>query len=175
MIRELWDLLPGVRAAKRLDGSDAVDGDAIVYDATNKRLVAAASAAGSLGTRSDVSVTTASLADGATENGVIALGKLSALHTIMLSRAGWLRLYCTAAARTDDAARTSDLDPLPGHGVIGEVIVDDITGPTILLGPKFIGSNGDDPVVADIYYAYTNLSGAAGTCDIAVSRTVQEN
>ena len=42
MIRQLLDLLPGIKAAKRADGNDAADGDAIVYDGANKRLVAKA-------------------------------------------------------------------------------------------------------------------------------------
>lgn len=146
----------------------------ITVDAQGRTTAVSQIEVSGLQSRGNVSVTTASLADNATANGTIALGKLVTLHIITLSRAGWLRLYCTAAARTDDAARTSDLDPIPGRGVIGEVIVDDVTGPTILLGPKFFASNGDDPVVSDIYYAYTNLSGETGTCDITISRTVQE-
>jgi len=67
-------------------------------------------------------VTTAALASGASENLMITGYKGYVLYKIETSSAAWVRLYSSTAARTADASRLEGTDPLPGAGVIAEII-----------------------------------------------------
>jgi hypothetical protein len=92
------------------------------------------------------------------------------LYKIETSAAAWVRLYVSAAARTADAARTQGQDPLPGSGVVAEVIT---TGAeTVIVAPGVIGFNNELPITNIIPTAVTNLSG--GTANITVTLTAVE-
>lgn len=122
----------------------------------------------SLGTRSNVSATTASLANGATGNIDITGHKGYVLYKISTSAAAWVRIYTDSASRTADAARSESVDPGTNSGVITEVIT---TGAnTIVIAPGTIGFNNESTPTTTIPLAVTNKSGS--TAAITVTLTI---
>jgi hypothetical protein len=87
---------------------------------------------------------------------------------IQTSAAAWVRIYTDTASRTSDASRSEGTDPLPGSGVIAEVIT---TGAeTQLLSPGTIGFNNESSPTTDIYATVTNKSGIS--TNITVNLTI---
>lgn len=121
-----------------------------------------------LTSRQTLSGTATSLANGATSTFTINGHKTYALLKIQTSAAAWVRIYSSSAAQTSDASRTSFTDPLPGSGVIAEVITTGATNQIIT--PAAIGFNDDGSVSGNIYVRVTNQSGA--TASIVVTLTV---
>lgn len=92
--------------------------------------------------------------------------KTYVLSKISTSSPAWVRIYSDAASRTSDAGRTEGTDPLPGSGVIAEVI----TTPgflTQLITPGVIGFN-DDNTPADVVYVSVKNTDSV-TSDITVT------
>ena len=92
--------------------------------------------------------------------------KTYVLSKVTTSSPAWVRIYSDAASRTNDAARLEGTDPLPGSGVIAEVI----TTPgflTQLITPGVIGFN-DDTTVADVVYVSVKNTDSV-TRDITVT------
>lgn len=107
-----------------------------------------------LGTRSDVQATTSSIAAGSTGNITITGFKGYVLYKIQTSDAAWVRIYTSSSARSADSTRTEGIDPLPGSGVIAEVIT---TGAqSILMTPAVFGFNNETIPTTDIQLAVTN-------------------
>jgi len=80
----------------------------------------------------------------------VTMAKTQLLLDISCNVAARIRLYCTAAARSSDAARVRGIDPAPGSGLLLEFI----TTPSFLaaaLTPGIIAYNLD-PVVTNIIY-----------------------
>lgn len=112
--------------------------------------------------------TTGSLADGASEDLMITGYKGYVLYKIETSAAAWVRLYSSTAARTADASRLEGTDPLPGSGVIAEIIS---TGAqTILITPGALGFSTESVPNTQIPCTITNKTG--GTTTITVTLTV---
>jgi hypothetical protein len=91
------------------------------------------------------------------------------LYQIRTSVAAWVRIYSDAASQTADASRVQTADPLPGSGVISEVV----TTPGSLvqkITPGVVGVNLDDSPNSNVYITVTNLSGT--TTPVTVSLTV---
>jgi hypothetical protein len=110
---------------------------------------------------------TSSLADGASGNITITGFKGYVLYKITSTHAAWIRLYSSSSARSSDASRLEGEDPLPGAGVIAEVIT---TGSqTILITPGTIGFNSDDTPTTDIFVSVVNKSGASATITVTLS------
>jgi len=119
------------------------------------------------GTRTTASVTTTSIANGATNNPNITGYKTYLLYKITTSAACWVRLYTTTATRTADASRLQTVDPSPNSGVIAEVIT---TGAeTIVVSPAAIGFNNETSPTTSIPIAVTNLSGATRTITVTLT------
>lgn len=121
--------------------------------------------------RETVTVITSSLADDATDNVSIPLGKSFRLLAIETSVAARVRLYATPGDRTADAARPIGTDPTGDHGVI----LDHATTPGDTewrFSPLVDGSSMEDPPEANIAAAITNISGS--TASIAVTLTFLE-
>ena len=117
--------------------------------------------------RTTVSETTASLANGATGNISIVGAKGYVLYKIQTSVAAWVRIYTSSAARTADSARAEGVDPLPGAGVIAEVIT---TGAaTIIMSPAVVGFNDETLPTSIISLAVTNKSGSSSTVTVTLS------
>ena len=118
--------------------------------------------------RSPVLNSTSSLVDGASENINITGFKSYALLKIQTSAAAWVRLYSDAASRTADESRLEGVDPVPGAGVIAEVIT---TGAqTVIITPGTIGFNNEATPTTSIPIRVTNKSG--GTTSITITLTV---
>jgi hypothetical protein len=117
--------------------------------------------------RTTVSETTASLANGATGNISIVGATGYVLYKIQTSVAAWVRIYTSSAARTADSARAEGVDPLPGAGVIAEVIT---TGAaTIIMSPAVVGFNDETLPTSIISLAVTNKSGSSSTVTVTLS------
>ena len=74
------------------------------------------------------------------------------------STAGWFRLYTDSASRANDTNRSVGEDPLPGSGVIAEVVATGLSTNHII-SPFVPGGNLDDPASTTMYVAITNTSG----------------
>ena len=108
--------------------------------------------------RTTANTATASIADGASANIEITAAKTYALQKIQTDAAAWVTLYVSAAARTADASRNETTDPLPGAGVIAEVITSD--GAIQNITPGTIGWNDETTPTTNAYLKVVNKSGS---------------
>jgi hypothetical protein len=69
----------------------------------------------------------------------------------------WIRVYATDAARTLDATRPYSQDPIPGHGIMGEVATYAPDYLTIGFSPVPFFDNLDSPIGKKAYLAVTNM------------------
>jgi len=108
--------------------------------------------------------TTASIADGSTENGTAALGKSYEVHQISADKNCRVRVYLNAASRTADAARPVGTDPDQSteHGVVTDIVLE---SPNLSwdLAPVPVGSNRETSRTSSIPIAIENMSGSTGT------------
>lgn len=116
--------------------------------------------------RTTANAATGSIADGASANIQITAAKTYALQKIQTSAAAWVTLYVSDAARTADASRNETTDPLPGSGVIAEVITSD--GATQNITPGTIGWNDEATPTTDAYLKVVNKSGSAQAITITL-------
>ena len=112
--------------------------------------------------RGNVTGTTGSLAQNAIGNITITGHKSYLLMNVALSAAGWIRLYTDSASRTNDASRSVGEDPLPGSGVIAEVVTT-ASSLTQKISPFVPGGNMDATPSTNIYVAIQNLSSSTQT------------
>ena len=122
-------------------------------------------AASGLQSRATGQATSTSLANNAAGNLTIVAAKTYALQKIQTSHAAWVVLYTDSTARTNDAARTETTDPLPGSGIIAEVITSD--GATQPITPGTIGWNNEGTPTTNAYVKVVNKSGS--TADVTVT------
>jgi hypothetical protein len=122
-------------------------------------------------TRNSQTVTTASLADGASGNIAFdQLGLSYALYSIQVDRACWVRIYSDTASRTADAGRTQGADPSEGAGVIAEIIATGAT--TFKITPAVYGyiSTGESTIPV----AVKNNSGSTSTVQVTITALTLE-
>jgi len=112
--------------------------------------------------RGNVTGTTGSLAQNEIGNITITGHKSYLLLNVALSAAGWIRLYTDSASRTNDASRSVGEDPLPGSGVIAEVVTT-ASSLTQKISPFVPGGNMDGTPSTNIYVAIQNLSSSTQT------------
>ena len=124
-------------------------------------------------TRGTANASTASIADGASDNITITGAKSYMLMSIETSAAAWVTIYTSAAARTADASRTQNTDPLPGSGVIAEVITGSAT--TQKITPGLLGFNDESPVTTNIYAKVENQSGSTAAITVTLSFLILES
>ena len=150
------------------------EGVSLATDATTLNFVGAGVTASGTGATKTITITggggsglqarttaqgaTASIADGASSNITIATAKTYALQKIQTSAAAWVTLYVSDAARTADASRNETTDPLPGAGVIAEVITSD--GAIQNITPGTLGWNDEATPTTDAYLKIVNKSGS---------------
>jgi hypothetical protein len=144
--------------------------DPIVVDQAN---ILNPTAAYTAPVRGTVAGATASLADDATGDLSLAIGKIATALKIQTSAAAWVRLYSTAAYRTADAGRLITEDPEGEHGLIGEVLTD-AGNLTLDLDPPFLGANLDGSPASTWYLAVQNKSGGTVAITVTVTRLVME-
>ena len=133
-----------------------------ISDLTDTGNLLSGGGGGGLSGRTTVSVTTASLADAATDNvDITSAAKAYGILSIEVDAAAWVRVYSSASARTNDSGRTELVDPAPDAGVHAEIITTGAT--TVKFTPANIGWNDESPVTDTIYLAITNKSGSTTT------------
>tara|TARA_B100000686_G_scaffold92484_1_gene98961 strand:- start:485 stop:2119 length:1635 start_codon:yes stop_codon:yes gene_type:complete len=98
---------------------------------------------GSAYSRESASGTTASL--NANASGDLSITAYKAYHLLKISinHPAWVVLYTDVASRTADASRVEGTDPLPGSGVIAEVIGTNAGSSTFLMSPGVFAWNND--------------------------------
>tara|TARA_B100000287_G_scaffold304319_1_gene287478 strand:- start:1167 stop:2039 length:873 start_codon:yes stop_codon:yes gene_type:complete len=116
--------------------------------------------------RTTAAATTSSLADQASGNIDITAAKAYALLKIQTSHAAWVTLYTDTSSRTSDASRNITTDPLPGSGVIAEVLLSD--GGVQKITPGLIGYNDDATPSTKVYAKVQNRSGSAATITVTL-------
>jgi len=117
-----------------------------------------------LQTRTTAQVTTASILSTGEANVSITTPPTYALLKIQTSHAAWVTLYTDTTSRTNDASRTETTDPLPGSGVIAEVITAGAT--TQLISPGTIGYNSAG--TGTTYLKVVNKSGATASITVTL-------
>jgi len=143
-----------------LNVSGASSGEILSWNGTDYAWVADQTGGGGSGlqSRTSANAATASIANGASANIQITAAKTYALQKIQTSAAAWVTLYVSDAARTADASRNETTDPLPGAGVIAEVITSD--GATQNITPGTLGWNDESTPTTDAYLKVVNKSGS---------------
>lgn len=133
------------------------NGQALVWSASSSTWKPASVGAGiGLSSRSQVVATTAlTVPAGNTENCQVAGYKSYLLSKVATNYPAWVRIYSDATSRTNDASRTEGTDPLPGSGVIAEVITSS-GSLTQLITPGVLGFNNDGTTTSTIYLSITN-------------------
>jgi len=148
---------PAVGEILKWDGSNWVPGT----DATG-------GASTGLSSRTTASATATSLANATDAEITITAAKAFSLLKIETTHASWVTLYTDTTSRTADSSRTETTDPLPGSGVIAEIITSD--GATQRITPGTIGWNNDPGApTTNIYAKVVNKSGS--TANITVTLT----
>ena len=136
----------------------------VTYEDSDGTIDLVASGSG-LQSRTTGAATSSGLANNAAGNLTIVAAKTYALQKIQTSHAAWVVLYTDSTARTNDAARTETTDPLPGSGIIAEVITSD--GATQPITPGTIGWNNEGTPTTNAYVKVVNKSGS--TADVTVT------
>ena len=110
---------------------------------------------------------TSSIADGAPDDITIAAFKTFALLKVQTSAAAWVTLYTDSTSRSADSGRNETTDPLPGSGVLAEVIT---TGAqTVDITPGIFGWNDEAPAAARVYAKVVNKSGSTQAITVTIT------
>jgi hypothetical protein len=150
-----------------LPSADGSPGQVLSTSGNGTLSWATAGSGSGLASRTEVSETTGILENGATEDIAITGAKGYVLYKIETSVAAWVRIYTTSAARTADSSRAEGVDPLPGAGVIAEVIT---TGAaTIVMSPGVIGFNDEALATSAIALSVTNKSGSSSVVTVTLT------
>ena len=117
--------------------------------------------------RASVSTTTQSLANNANANATITTAIGYVIYSIQVSAGAWVTVYNSASAQSADSARTISTDPLPGSGVIAELIT--TTPDTTHFSPAVFGYNIDNPISSNMYLRITNNSGSSNAITVTIT------
>ena len=114
---------------------------------------------------------TVNIANEAVSNTSFTTPKTYALLKVSTSHAAWVTLYSDTASRTSDASRQINVDPLPGSGVLSEVIT---TGNQVqLITPGTICFNSAG--VGTTYAKIVNKSGSTANITVTLTYIVLES
>ena len=122
-----------------------------------------------LGSRQTAQGTTGSINNNQKLDIPITVAKTYALLSVEVSHAAWVTIYTDNVSRTNDASRAETTDPLPGSGVIAEIITNEAVVQPIT--PGTIGFNRGNPINAEAYLKIVNKSGATVPGGITVTLT----
>ena len=135
------------------------------YDGTN--WINRASGSGvNLQGRTTAQASTGNINDGAVSNILMTATKTYALLKIQTSHAAWVTLYTNIPSRSADSGRNETTDPLPGTGVIAEIITSD--GAVQDITPGTIGWNDDTTPSNNLYAKVVNKSGSTANITVTV-------
>ena len=113
----------------------------------------------SLQSRTTDTATTGSLPPGSASDLNMTTAKSYVLQKIQTNYAAWVTVYTDVTSRTNDASRAETTDPLPGSGVIAEVITSGSA--TQILTPGVIGWNNDSYPSTNTYVKVVNKESVA--------------
>lgn len=108
-----------------------------------------------LSSRSNAVGLTSSIAAGSTTTVDIVGHKTYVLSKVATDYPAWVRIYTDATSRTADLTRYEGTDPLPGAGVVAEVITS-AGFLTQSITPGVIGFNNDNVTTSTVYVSVTN-------------------
>jgi hypothetical protein len=161
---------PGTVAANvtwTLPAADGTTGQVLSTNGGGTLTWVTAGAGGSLSSRTTGVGSTGTIANAATASVTITGFKSYMLTKIETTHASWIRIYTDTASRLADASRLEGTDPLPGSGVIAEIIA---TGSgTFLISPGTLGFNNEAVPTTAIELAVTNKSGASADISITLA------
>lgn len=141
-------------------------GEVLKWDGTN--WVPGTDAIGTgLGSRQTAVATTPSINSGQKNDITVQAAKTYALLSVEVSHAAWVTIYTSNAARFNDAGRSETTDPVPGSGVVAEVITSEATVQPIT--PGTIGFCNDFPLNSSCYLKVVNKSGSAAQITITLT------
>ena len=120
-----------------------------------------------LQSRTTAQVTTASIASGSSVYATIVAAKSYLLQKIETSAAAWVTLYTDTTSRSNDATRNEITDPLPGSGVIAEVIT--TAAATQKITPGTMGWNDDGTPSENVYLKVVNKSGSTQAITVTLT------
>ena len=121
-----------------------------------------------LSPRGTASGTSASLAAGASGNlDINGVAKSYGILKITTSSAAWVTLYTSQTARTNDTSRAATTDPVPGSGVVAEVITSGDT--TQIISPMLCGYNDESTPVTTVYAKVRNETSSATTITVTLT------
>jgi len=146
------------------------DGQALVWSTSTNvwRPFTVGSGIGLSSRSSAVATTALSLGTGQTENCQVTGYKSYLLSKVATNYPAWVRIYTDAASRTADSARLEGYDPLPGAGVIAEVITTS-TVLTQLITPGVVGFNNDTITTSTVYLAVTNKDSSSRVITVTLN------
>lgn len=122
-----------------------------------------------LGTRALTTATVSGVGNNTTATFTATGYKSYMLQKVSTNVPAWVRIYSDSASMTADvAARHEGYDPLPGAGVIVEVITT-AGNLTQLITPGVMGFNNDVTPSSTVYIAATNKSGAVSTVSVTLT------
>ena len=121
-----------------------------------------------LGSRQTAVVSTPSpINDGQKFDMTAQTAKNYALLAVEVSHAAWVTIYTSNGARFNDASRSETTDPVPGSGVVAEVITSEATVQPIT--PGTIGFCNDSPINSSCYIKVVNKSGSAAQITVTLT------
>ena len=132
-------------------------GSGVVASGTGAvKTITIAGGGGSLASRTTKNATTASLNAAASGDLSITAFKAYNLLKVAIDHPAWVRLYTDSTSRSNDASRVEGTDPLPGSGVIAEVLTTTAGASTFLMSPAVFGWNNDGTPSTTVYAKVTN-------------------
>ena len=114
---------------------------------------------------------TVNIANEAVSNTSFTTPKTYALLKVSTSHAAWVTLYSDTGSRTADASRQINVDPLPGSGVLSEVITTGNQVQLITPGTICFNSAGTGTTYAKI----VNKSGSTANVSVTLTYVVLES
>ena len=145
-------------------------GSGVVASGTGAtKTITIAGGGGSLASRTTKNATTASLNAGVAGDLSITAFKAYNLLKVTIDHPAWVRLYTDSASRTADASRVEGTDPLPGSGVIAEVLTTTAGASTFLMSPAVFGWNNDGTPSTTVYAKVTNKDSSARAITVTLT------
>ncbi|HET8588981.1 MAG TPA: hypothetical protein VFM01_05060, partial [Nakamurella sp.] len=161
------DTADAAAAAAAAKVASVVAGDNVTVDNTDpQNPVISASGGGGLAERQTTSVTTSTLAAGASEDVSISLALAFRLLSLQVDGPARVEFYATTASRTADASRAIGTDPSLGSGLILEYVAP--SAGTYILSPMTFGASMESSPTSSIPLRVTNTGASAAAITVTV-------
>lgn len=168
----------GIQGIQGVQGAKGGDGSGVPAGGTQGQVLGKASntnydvewkdtAAIGLGIRQTFTTATGSLSNNSTASVFVSGYSTYVLSKVETTAPAWVRLYTDTTSRTNDASRSQDVDPLPGTGILAEVITTS-TKLTQVITPAVVGFNSTSSD-SSVYMAVTNKSGSTQSINVTLT------